>query len=101
MTEPGRRHDLPWKDGWTEVVRSDEVVEHFDTLGPGPIPDFSPSPSEVRRALQDALGERGINVDDLDFSADVRTEYYIRQTGSFVRHGYGVAVRTERLPGAR
>jgi hypothetical protein len=92
---------LPWKDGWTEVVRSDEALDHIDTFGPGAIPDFAPSPGEVRRVLQDALRQRGINVDDLNFSTDVRTEHYVRQTGQFVRHFYGVAVRTDRLSGAR
>jgi hypothetical protein len=101
VTEPHPRHNLPWKDGWTEVGRSDEVVEHINAFGPGPIPDFAPSPGEVRRVLEDALRDRGIDVDDLDFSSDVRTAHYVRQIGWFIHHFYGVAVRTERLPGTR
>jgi hypothetical protein len=71
---------------WTEVVRSDEAVDD----------------AEARRLLRDRLSERGVNVDDLDLSNDVRIRrYHIREEGRFVRHTYGVLVRTERLPGAR
>ena len=98
MTEP-YPWDPRWKDGWTEVVRSDQMVEPVgdaDTLRP-----LDPTPDEVRRLLQDPLRERGINVDDLDFSTDVRVHQLLKKTGDFVVRRYAVGVRTERLPGAR
>jgi hypothetical protein len=97
VTEPNP-WDPRWEDGWTEVVRSDDTVDPAG--GAEPLRPLDPTPDEIRRLLQEPLRERGVNVDDLDLSIDVRISRFIKQTGQFVHRGYAVGVRTERLPGA-
>jgi hypothetical protein len=101
--EHGQNYHFVVTDEWTEVVRSDDAVydaEEGRFLTPDPLRQVDDL-DEPRRLLREPLRERGINVDDLDFSTDVRIKRHVRQSGRLTHHFYAVLVRTERLPGAR
>src|SRR3954447_14953237 len=97
--EHGQNYRWAVADEWTEVVRSDEAVYDADEvprLVP-PLDERGIDAEEARRLLR----VHGINVEELDFSTDVRIHGSVRKTGQFVRQFYAVLVRTERLPDAR